>query len=442
MPTGTPQPPTAADGKSPMLTLLRIVFLVLLVVLGAFLIIADSSTPTGGLSLVRWWPLALGGVLLFFGGIVAIDVLIPKRKLSTITAIFVGLIAGVVVTAILGLVLDLFGETYDFADERFLEPLKIMLGLGICYLTISTVLQTQDDFRLVIPYVEFAKKIRGARPVVLDTSALIDGRVLDLAQTGVFQSSIIVPRFVIDELQRLSDSSDRLKRARGRRGLEAVTKLQRTAAADVRIEEATSVVGGVDQAVIELARSLPATIVTTDLGLARVAAIEGAHVLNLHDLAQALRPPVVPGEPLALHITRRGEQPGQGVGYLDDGTMVVVEDGQEHIGTQTTVTVTGTMQTSAGRLIFARHSLDDSGPPTSAHDGEASPADADADAGRAERDGESPSPAAAATSEAPTSALPPRVVPPAAPTRPARTPLGPGRVDPNQPRSSRNPRRG
>jgi uncharacterized protein YacL len=440
MPTGTPQPPTAADGKSPMLTLLRIVFLVLLVVLGAFLIIADSSTPTGGLSLVRWWPLALGGVLLFFGGIVAIDVLIPKRKLSTITAIFVGLIAGVVVTAILGLVLDLFGETYDFADERFLEPLKIMLGLGICYLTISTVLQTQDDFRLVIPYVEFAKKIRGARPVVLDTSALIDGRVLDLAQTGVFQSSIIVPRFVIDELQRLSDSSDRLKRARGRRGLEAVTKLQRTAAADVRIEEATSVVGGVDQAVIELARGLPATIVTTDLGLARVAAIEGAHVLNLHDLAQALRPPVVPGEPLALHITRRGEQPGQGVGYLDDGTMVVVEDGQEHIGTQTTVTVTGTMQTSAGRLIFARHSLDDSGPPTSAHEGEASPTDVDAD--RPARDDDSESPAAAATSDAPTSALPPRVVPPAAPTRPARTPLGPGRVDPNQPRSSRNPRRG
>ncbi len=416
--------------RSPVLNLLRAIFLVLLVVFTSLLIVTDSATPGGGLSLVRWWPLAVLGVLLFFAGVISIDFLIPKRKLSTITAIFVGLIAGVVVTAILGLVIDLFGEIYDFGGAKLLEPFKILLGVGVCYLTISTVLQTQDDFRLVIPYVEFSKKIRGSRPLLVDTSVLIDGRILDVARTGLFQSSLIIPRYVIEELQRLSDSQDRVKRARGRRGLDTVTKLQNAAAVDVKIEEAIAPPGAVDATLIEQARNLPAIILTTDSGLARVAAIQGATAVNLHDLAGALKPTATPGETLMLRIIRRGEQPGQGVGFLDDGTMVVVEDGHPAIGSEVGVTVTGTMQTNAGRLVFAR--IDASIEPR----GEAI-ADSAEEPGDAAHEAEEP---AAET------AMPPRVV--QAPIEPAPRarpgPLGPGRSDGGGPagRGARNPRRG
>jgi uncharacterized protein YacL len=348
------RPDDPAHSRGGALKLLRATFLILLVVFTSLLIVTDSTLGGGGFQLERWWYLAVLGVLVFFAGVIALDVLTPKRKLSTISAIFVGLIAGVIVSAILSTVIDLFANIYEFESLRLLEPFKILMGLGVCYLTISTVLQTQDDFRLVIPYVEFAKKIRGARPMVLDTSALVDGRVLGLAETGIFQSPLCVPRFVVEELQRLSDSADRMKRARGRRGLETVSRLQKCPLVDVSIEETIPPGEGVDQLLVELARALPGSLVTTDTGLRQVAAIQGVPVINLHELAGALKQSVIPGEPLTLAILRRGEQPGQGVGYLEDGTMVVVEDGEGAVGNEATITVTSSMQTSAGRLIFGR----------------------------------------------------------------------------------------
>jgi uncharacterized protein YacL len=339
--------------RARMLGLLRGLFLFLLVIFTALVIVQDSATH-GGFELARWWPLAVGGMLLFFAGFIALDVLTPKRKLSTVSAIFVGLIAGVLVTVIIGTVLDLFSDIYGLTETRLLAPFKVMLGLGICYLTVSTVLQTQDDFRLVIPYVEFARKIRGPRPILLDTSALIDGRVLEVSELGLFQSPLVAPRCVIEELQRLSDSADRLKRARGRRGLEMLTRLQRVSRVDVSIEEAEVPGATVDQKIIELARALPAMILTADIGLARVAAIEGLFTLNLNDVANALRQNAVPGEPMTVSLLRRGEQPGQAVGYLPDGTMVVVDDAVDLIGSEATVIVGSALQTSAGRMIFAR----------------------------------------------------------------------------------------
>jgi len=210
-----------------LIKLVRGVFLVLMVTFTAMIIVEDSTSEGGtGYDLVNGWYNAVIGALLFVGLFIAIDVLTPKRKLSTISAVFVGLIVGVVVTAILSLVLDLFQDIYELGESSLLASFKVMLGLGITYLTVTTVLQTRDDFRLVIPYVEFSKKIRGSRPYLLDTSALIDGRVLDIAEVGVFQSPLVVPRFVIEELQSLSDSADRLKRTRGRRGLDLVSALQ------------------------------------------------------------------------------------------------------------------------------------------------------------------------------------------------------------------------
>ncbi len=348
----------APEPRSPVLSLLRLIFFFLLLVFTAVFIVADSRTTGGGIEWIRW-SLAVGGMLLFYFGVVAVDLLTPKRKLSTISAAFVGLIAGVLITAILANVIDLFSDIYGVGSRAQLAPIKIVLGLGVCYLAVSVVLQTQDDFRLLIPYVEFAKKIRGVKPLVLDTSALIDGRVLEVGEAGLFQAPLLVPRFVIDELQRLSDSSDRLKRARGRRGLEIVSRLQRTPRVELTIEE-TEVPGGtVDQMLVELARNLPATLVTTDAGLARVAAIQSVGVLNLNDIASAMRTRAIPGEPLIVELIRKGEQPGQAVGYLEDGTMVVAENAHSLIGQEATLIVASTMQTSAGRLIFARPATQD-----------------------------------------------------------------------------------
>jgi uncharacterized protein YacL len=163
-----------------------------------------------------------------------------------------------------------------------------------------------------------------------------------------------VPAFVIDELHALSDSGEKLKRNRGRRGLEILARLQKHGRLDVSIETKPVPGKDADQKLIELARTMPGVVLTTDSGLGRVANVQGVDALNMHDVANALKPNVIPGEPLQVHLMKPGEQQGQGVGYLDDGTMVVAENGGGFIGRTVELSVTSTMQTSAGRLIFGR----------------------------------------------------------------------------------------
>lgn len=340
--------------------LLQIIMFTLLGIVVALGIVDDSQASGGGGSLERWWiPVTIAIV---FGVIViALDMLSPRRKLSTISSILFGVAAGVLLAFLIGIVLEYFaqvllpGPTVEGEEYRQIAAVvKVSIGIALAYLGAATVLQTQDDFRLVIPYVEFAKQIRGARPYLLDTSCLIDGRIQPVSETGVFQMPLVIPRFVIRELQTLSDSSDRLKRARGRRGLDLVTKLQRSARLDVTIDETQMPGMDVDQMLVELARQMTAGIITTDVGLRRVASIQGIPVLSMNELANALKPNVIPGEGLQVHLIKPGEQTGQAVGYLDDGTMVVAEDGEERIGSDVTLVVTSTMQTSAGRLIFGK----------------------------------------------------------------------------------------
>lgn len=341
-----------------LVLLLRVIFVILASVVIALGIVTESSTNSALITLKNYWWAMIAGVLLFASIVITIDLLTPKRKLATISAIVFGAFGGLIATLLVGIVIDYLTATFmgDEADKAasILLMIKVILGLGLCYLGAATVLQTQDDFRLVIPYVEFAKQLRGPKPLILDTSALIDGRIVDVAEVGLLQSPLVIPRFVIGELQRLSDSSDKLKRARGRRGLDVVTKLQKSPRLDVTIDETPLPGMEVDAMIVELARMMPGIIVTTDSGLGRVAGIQGATVLNMHDLANALKPNVIPGEPLIVSLLKRGEQPGQAVGYLDDGTMVVAENGERAIGREVTLTVTSTMQTSAGRLIFGR----------------------------------------------------------------------------------------
>lgn len=286
-----------------------------------------------------------------------IDYFTPAKKLSTITAVFFGLVLALLATIAIGYIIDLLAQLYGVTDTvsgAVVGTIKLLIGIGLAYLGVVTVLQTQDDFRLVIPYIEFAKQIRGVRPMLLDSSAIIDARIVEIGETGLIQAPMVIPRFVIAELQLLADSSDKLKRAKGRRGLELVARLQRSPTLDVSLDETPVPGKAVDQQLIELARAMPAVIVTTDLGLTRVARIQGVRVLNLNDLANAMKSSVIPGEHLDVVLIKAGEQQGQAVGYLDDGTMVVAEDGHGAIGQRVSLIVTSSLQTSAGRLIFGR----------------------------------------------------------------------------------------
>lgn len=194
-------------------------------------------------------------------------------------------------------------------------------------------------------------------PKVLDTSAIIDGRILDVAQSGFIEGTLVLPRFILAELQGVADSTDPLRRTRGRRGMTVVKELQQITTLNIEIPETTLKDlerDKVDEALVVLARRLNGKVITTDYNLNQIAQIEGVSVLNVNDLANSLKPMLLPGENVEIDIIRIGKEPHQGVGYLDDGTMLVVEDGYKHIGERVKITVTSMLQTSAGRMVFGR----------------------------------------------------------------------------------------
>src|SRR5207253_10254617 len=219
-------------------------------------------------------------------------------------------------------------------------------------------LQTKDDFRFIIPYVEFSKQIKGSKPLVLDTSVIIDGRIADICDTGIIDTRMIVPRFVLQELQGIADSGDKIKRNRGRRGLDILKRMQSNPKVELQMHEADlpemRTVHKVDERLVVFAKVLGARVVTNDFNLNKIAQIQGVEVINLNELSNALKLVALPGENLTIRIAKQGDQIGQGVGYLDDGTMVVVEHGRSAIGQEVPITVTSVLQTPAGRMIFGR----------------------------------------------------------------------------------------
>lgn len=191
-------------------------------------------------------------------------------------------------------------------------------------------------------------------PKLLDTSTIIDGRIADIHAAGFIEGPLLLPQFVLDELQHIADSTDPVRRNRGRKGLDVLAKLQQELGADLRIEPYQ--LGGieVDARLVQLARDVGAKIITNDFNLNKVASLHGVAVLNINELAKAMKPVVLPGEAMSVLVTREGKEPGQGVGYMDDGTMIVIEGGKAMIGEVVEITVTSVLQTSAGRMIFAR----------------------------------------------------------------------------------------
>ncbi|MBK9119669.1 MAG: PIN domain-containing protein [Phycisphaerales bacterium] len=328
---------------------------VALVMAVAILAAGDEKSGVSGQAVP--WALSATG---FAVALVVVEAFLLRKSLAALSGAFLGLVAGIVFAYGLGLIVDLIVEVYlgGEVEQPMVGVIKLLLGIVSCYLTISFILQSKDDIRFVIPYVEFAKQTRGNRPLILDTSVIIDGRIADICDTRIIDSAIFIPRFVLQELQTIADSADKLKRNRGRRGLDMLNKLQTNDKVEIRISETRlpsgEESGDVDQKLVALAKKLDGRIVTNDYNLNKIAQIRGVDVININDLANALKPVVMPGETLTVKIIKPGEEAGQGVGYLEDGTMVVAENARDKINEDVTLTITSVLQTSAGRMIFGR----------------------------------------------------------------------------------------
>ncbi len=303
------------------------------------------------------------------GVVVAFDVFVPQKSLLALSGLFFGLVVGMVIAFAASLVLDLLVDAYRSSLlevlavnssqlSELVSTVKVLIGSVACYVAVSFILQTKDDVRFVIPYVEFAKERKGQRPLILDTSVIIDGRIVDILQTWSPDAPICIPRFVLAELQGIADSSDKLKRKRGRRGLDIVNKLQSLENIEIQFYDSRltreEMAEPVDQRLVVLATKINGRMVTNDYNLNKLAQIRGVEVININDLANALKPVFLPGEAMQVKIIKPGEEPGQGVGYMEDGTMVVVEYAQDKVGEVVGLTVTSVLQTSAGRMVFGR----------------------------------------------------------------------------------------
>lgn len=341
-----------------LLFIFRVLFWVILI---AFMIASVSSTgiaTAAGSNRANF----NGVVLVGFGlgvFVFLLDVLTPRRKLGALAGVFFGLLVGLLISVVLAPIADMINKSYaiNLSDDS-INSIKWLIGICICYLTITVVMRTKDDVRFVIPYIEFAKQTKGARPLVMDTSAIVDGRIADLCESRVFDAPIIVPRFVLNELQLIADSADKLKRNRGRRGLDVLKKMQSSSNIDVEIDETAVAeieqVRGVDQKLLLFTKACNGRLATTDYNLTKVAQVRTVDVLNINDLANSLKVVALPGEGMHVKIVKPGEEADQGIGYLDDGTMIVVEGARNKIGRQVQISVTSSLQTSAGKMIFGR----------------------------------------------------------------------------------------
>ncbi len=339
-----------------LLWIFRTIFVI--VVLAVLFVSISTETITSGENSASFWAVVFSGLgMAIF--VFLLDVFTPKRRFSALAGVFFGLLVGLLVSGALAPLVDMIADTYrlNLLSEA-VTAIKWMLGICICYLTISIVMRTKDDVRFVIPYVEFAKQTKGARPLVLDTSAIIDGRVADLCRSGFFDAPVVIPRFVLNELQLIADSPDRLKRNRGRRGLDILKEMQSNSTIDIAIDDTVVAeaedVRGVDQKIVAFTKTCNGRLATTDYNLTKVAQVREVDVLNINDLANSLKAIALPGESLEIKIIKPGEEAEQGVGYLPDGTMVVVEGGRNKVGKELVVDITSSLQTSAGKMIFGK----------------------------------------------------------------------------------------
>ena len=321
------------------------IFFLLLCMMGGYAI--SEVQPT--LIENGWYGLAIGFGL---GGLlIAVDEMLKGFSLRAFSAATFGLLLG----SLIAWMLDRSG-LFVYADERPTRWLiRLCLFVSFSYIGMILALRSnKEDFSLIIPYVRFTSQNAPRSAIVLDTSVIIDGRIAELVEAGFVEGTVIVPRFVLKELQSIADSSDPIRRARGRRGLETLSRIQRTTAVEVKIHEGDfAQETSVDSKLVHLAKNVGAKLYTNDFNLGKIAELQNVPYVNLQELANALKAVLLPGEALSIKIVREGRDKGQGVGYLHDGTMVVVNHGQAHIGQQVEVQVSTLHQTGAGVIVFA-----------------------------------------------------------------------------------------
>ncbi|MBL8013887.1 MAG: hypothetical protein JNN05_08575 [Candidatus Omnitrophica bacterium] len=288
--------------------------------------------------------------LLVASFLIAVESTFRKVSVRGLSSMVFGLLLGVVMAKLIADILSLLP-----LGDVFLPIARVVLTVSFSYLGAVMALRGKDEFNIIIPYVRFRRQDLKEGIIVLDTSAIIDGRIVDIHKSGFLAGRLVAPRFVLHELQRLADSQDDIKRERGRRGLEILRTMQKDATVDIRVhEDEMTGPDPVDVKLVRLAKILDGRLCTTDFNLSRMATIQDVGVLNIHDLVNAVKTVVFPGEEMEVRLLKEGKEPSQAVGYLEDGTMVVVSEGKKYIGQMSKVYVTSVLQTQAGRMIFAK----------------------------------------------------------------------------------------
>lgn len=319
--------------------------------------VALGVTSAIGLASNKWIGALGGGLFGLF--IVLVDAGLKHlsfRQFSNATAgLLVGLFCGMLVNYVLKQLFELIGATQELGITNTIIPVAILIALGYWGMALAARANRQE-FSFVIPYVRFRQDSVQDSPLLIDSNIIIDGRIARLCETGFLSGALVVPSFVLDELHVLADSKNKIKEERGKRGLEYLREMQKMPALEVTIQEDYYNNHGdeaTDTKLIEVAKRLGARLLTNDRNLGRVAKLQGVTVLNLNELAIAMRPNVVAGDALAIKLVKEGKEDHQAIGYMGDGTMVVVNSAIKHLGKTVDIVIGSPLQTSAGRLIFA-----------------------------------------------------------------------------------------
>jgi len=316
--------------------IIRIVFIAIAVVLSAIF--------TFQLKNFYIYPISVFFISLI---IVAFEIFIKRFQRENVSKIFKGFIIGL----ILGAAFVAIARSFGLEITPFY---RVIIYVSSLYIGIALISQLDVGFGFI--QASTSKGIPSESMKILDTSVIIDGRIADIIDTKFVEGILVVPKFVLDELQQIADSSDSVKRSRGRRGLDVLNRLKKDKEVLLRItDQDFPEILDVDSKLVKLGKNLGAKIITNDFNLYKVAQIQGVTVLNINLLANALKPVVLPGEKMKIVVIKEGKDPGQGIGYLDDGTMVVVDSGKKYVGDEIFVSVTSVLQTPAGRMIFAKY---------------------------------------------------------------------------------------
>ncbi len=298
------------------------------------------------------WGIILGLVVSVF--LMGCELIFSKKYFTSFFSIILGLFFGLLISIFFVQLIAYIPGEYNISDEQK-KLIGFLVTIFISYLSIILILRSRGNYKLIIPFIEFKPQGPRQKRLLVDTSTVIDGRIAEMCETHLFDQPLYVPDFVLQEIHQFADSPDKVKRARGRRGLEILNKLRSNPKLQIEIMSTNADPAlNHDARVIQFALDVNSRIITTDYNLHKLAQLRGIDILNLNDLAVSMRPMFLPGEPLSLRLIKVGEEYEQGVGFLDDGTMVVVKDGRKYLNHEVQVEVTSVLQKQTGRIIFAK----------------------------------------------------------------------------------------